>query len=327
MAIPALDCIRENFPQAKMIGILKPNAQGILRDGPWFDHFINCEDKSWKGFWSMVRQLKSFTPDIAVVMPNSIRSVLTLWLGGIKKRYGYRRSARNVFLSGGPKPKYEKSNIIPLPMQDYYLEICNWMGLRPPRQKKPRLYIGPELKQRGRQLLEKYGIKLNDLVIGINPGASYGSSKCWPADYFARTSDLLRKEMNARLLLLSGPGEDAIVEAILEKTSADIIDTRPDRIDLELLKPLIQRCNLLITNDTGPRHYAVAFDVPVIVIMGPTDPRYTAANLEKTIVLREELACSPCHKKQCPTDHECMRKITPEKVLEAGRELLQRSDR
>ena len=100
-------------------------------------------------------------------------------------------------------------------------------------------------------------------------------------------------------------------------------DTGPDRVNLELLKPLIQRCQLLVTNDTGPRHYAVAFDIPVVVIMGPTDPRYTNANLEKTIVLRRETECSPCHLKECTLDHRCMTEITPELVLQAGKQLLQ----
>jgi heptosyltransferase-2 len=101
-----------------------------------------------------------------------------------------------------------------------------------------------------------------------------------------------------------------------------MIDTRADRVDLEMLKPLVKRCNLFVTNDTGPRHYAVAFDVPTVVIMGSTDPRYTAANLEHTAVVRKELACSPCHKKVCPRQHECMREIRPAEVLEAAERLL-----
>lgn len=108
----------------------------------------------------------------------------------------------------------------------------------------------------------------------------------------------------------------------MKDTQADIIDTTPDRIDLALLKPMIKRCDALITNDTGPRHYAVAFDVPVVAIMGPTDPRYTAANLDKTAVIRQELECSPCHKKVCPTDHRCMKDITAEMVIEATQKLL-----
>ena len=121
---------------------------------------------------------------------------------------------------------------------------------------------------------------------------------------------------------MTGRGEEKIAEAILAKTKAPIINTACDHIDLEMLKPLIKRCDLLVTNDTGPRHYAVAFGVPVVVIMGPTDPRYTSANLEKTIVIRTQAECSPCHKKICPTDHRCMRQITPRMVFEAGEKLL-----
>jgi heptosyltransferase-2 len=79
-----------------------------------------------------------------------------------------------------------------------------------------------------------------------------------------------------------------------------------------------------VTNDTGPRHYAVAFDIPAVVIMGPTDPRYTAANLEKTLVLRQELDCSPCHKKTCPRDHECMFMINPEALFMGSEKLLEK---
>ncbi|UCE72002.1 MAG: hypothetical protein JSU99_01460, partial [Nitrospiraceae bacterium] len=110
----------------------------------------------------------------------------------------------------------------------------------------------------------------------------------------------------------------------VEQSPATIINTGPDRVDLALLKPLINRCNLLITNDTGPRHYGVAFSVPVVVIMGPTNPVYTASNLDKSVVLRKEMDCSPCHKRTCPHGHHnCMKMITPDEVLQAGIQLLE----
>jgi heptosyltransferase-2 len=123
--------------------------------------------------------------------------------------------------------------------------------------------------------------------------------------------------------LFAGPGEDKIAHSITEKSHAPIINTAPDEVDLALLKPLIKRCQLLVTNDTGPRHYAVAFDIPVVVIMGPTDPRYTAAHLEKTVVLQKQLACIPCHEKVCRYGHECMTEIRPLEVFEACRKLLE----
>jgi len=322
MAIPALDCVRENFPHARIVGILGKNAQGIVRDGPWFDGFIDCEDKTLAGMRRMITKVRALKPDMAILLTNSFRSVLPVWLGGTKKIYGYRRDLRGMFLSGGPKPLRNGSKIIPRPMQEYYLEICRWLDLKPPQVVKPRLFIGADLQRRGDEILRKYGIGAQDKVIGFNPGASFGSSKCWPAEHFAAAAELFTRKEGVKILLLTGKGEDQIAEAILAQTKAPVINTANDRIDLEMLKPMVRRCDLLVTNDTGPRHYAVALGVPVAVIMGPTDPRYTSTNLEKTIVIRAEADCSPCHKKVCPTDHRCMRRITPQMVFEAGEKLL-----
>lgn len=322
MATPLLDCFRENFPNTKIVGLLKKSAQGIVRDGPWFDEFIDGQNKSWGGFTDTVRQVRRHKPDVAVLLPNSLRSALTMRLGGAKKVYGYRHNLRGAFLSGGPEPVRSDFQIVPVPMTQYYLEICRWLGMDLPCSAKPRLFINENLLERGQTLIRKYGIEAQDLVIGLNPGASFGASKCWPAERFAELAELCQRRLNAKLLLFSGPGEEAIAEALMSRSQATIIDTRRDKVDLELLKPLVRRCNLLITNDTGPRHYAVAFDVPVVVIMGSTDPRYTASNLDKTIVIRKELDCSPCHKKVCPSDHECMTRITPEEVFAAAVKLL-----
>jgi heptosyltransferase-2 len=322
MSIPALDCFRRNFPQAKIIGIVKNRAQGILRDGPWFDGFIDSEDKSWGGFWRMTKRIRQCKADMAVLLPNSVRSLLGVWLGGVKEIYGYRRDFRALFLSGGPKPLRNNNGIVPMPTTETYLGICRWLGLSVPEKVKPKLFVGQQVLERAESLFQKYGIEENDLVIGLNPGASFGASKCWPAEHFAELAELCEKELGAKTMLFAGPGEEGIVKAILRRSRAEIINTMNEGVDLELLKPLVRRCNLLITNDTGPRHYAVAFDVPVVVIMGPTDPRYTASNLDHTVVVRKEMDCSPCHKKTCPRQHECMTEITAAEVFTAARDLL-----
>jgi len=256
-------------------------------------------------------------------LPNSFRSALIARFGGAKKIYGYRRNGRSVLMSGGPLPLRENKRFIPRPMVDYYLEICRWLHLTTPLQFRPRLFMSDAVQEKGRRLLKRYCISPDDTVIGMNPGAQFGSSKCWPPAHFARLAELLSQHWNCKILLFIGPGEKDIGNKIVQLSRAKIINTGPDKVDLALLKPLIQRCRLLVTNDTGPRHYAVAFDIPVVVIMGPTDPRYTQSNLEKTIVLRRETECSPCHLKECTLDHRCMTEITPEMVLQAGKQLLQ----
>ncbi len=322
MATPLLDCFRQNFPDTRIVGLLKKNAQGIVRDGPWFDDFIDARNKSWSSFMEAVSQVHRHKPDAAVLLPNSLRSALTMRLAGVKKVYGYRHNLRGAFLSGGPEPVRKNGEIVPVPMTQYYLEICRWLGMDMPASVKPRLFINKNLLERGQSLIRKYGVQEQDLVIGLNPGASFGASKCWPAEHFAKLAEMCQGQLNAKILLFAGPGEEAIAQALMAQSQARIIDTSGDKVDLELLKPLVRRCNLLVTNDTGPRHYAVAFDVPAVVIMGSTDPRYTASNLDKTIVIRKELDCSPCHKKVCPSDHECMTRIMPEEVFAAAAKLL-----
>lgn len=322
MATPALDCLRQNYPKAKIIGVIRRYAAGVVRDGLWFDQIIDVNDKTAGGFFDLVKKIRRLKPDAAVLLPNSIRSSLALRLGGVKRVYGYRRGGRSLLLSGGPKPVRTNGKILPIPMVEYYMDICRYLGLRIPETIKPRLFISNSIQQKGKQLLDHYGIESDEMVIGINPGAKFGSSKCWPPEYFARLAELFTSYLDCRILLFAGPGEERIARSITDACNASIINTYYDKIDLALLKYLIRRCSLLVTNDTGPRHYAVAFDVPAVVLMGPTDPRYTAANLEKTSVLRMKLECSPCHKSICPGDHECMVMIKPETVFQESKKII-----
>lgn len=321
MATPVFQCLRSNFPDAKLIALTREYNRPIIDDLPWLDAVISCDDTTFRSLWKTAQSVRRYHPDFAIILPNSFRSLLVARLAGISNIYGYRRGERK-YLIKGPEPKRDESGYIPCPMIDYYLDICRWLGLTVPENPKPTLNISDQLRIEGDTLIRQYGIEKDDIVIGLNPGAKFGSSKCWPPEYFAVLAEKLEYELNCKILLLVGPGEDQIAEQIVSHSNAAIINTGENRIGLGLLKPLIRRCQILITNDTGPRHYATAMDIPVVVLMGPTDPRYTQSNLEKTIVLRHDLSCSPCHKKTCPTDHECMKNIKPEDVLQAAKKLL-----
>jgi heptosyltransferase II len=321
MATPVFECLRRNFPKARMIAGVRGYARGIIEDSPWFDHIIACNDKDFRGFRKTIRQIRDIRPDAAIVLPNSTRSFLTAKLGRAKSIFGYKRDIRKFLITAGPNPIRTREGIRPMPMIDYYMEICRYLGLQVPERSKPMLFITPPLQEKGEALLAGYGVSPSDKVIGLNPGASFGASKCWPVEYFAALAERIQEEMSCKIMLFAGPGEEGIAQSIVDKSRAAIINTAPDRVDLALLKPLVRRCDLLVTNDTGPRQYAVAFDIPVVVLMGPTDPRYTASNLDQSRVLREDMDCAPCHKKICPIDHRCMRDLSPERVFQAVKEL------
>lgn len=323
MATPTLRCFRSNFPKSRIFAVIRKYAYGVIENGPWFDEVITMDDKTLLGMIRLVRKIREIRPDMAIVLPNSFRSALIMRIAGVKNIYGYYINQRSFLLTGGPVPVSLDNKAVPCPMLKYYLEICRWLRLDLPTLPRPEIFISEAVQTKANQLLDQYGIEEGDLVIGFNPGAKFGSSKCWPPEYFAKLAELIEERWPARILLFVGPGEEDIAKNIIESSKVQIINTGPDQIDLSLLKPMIKRCQLLITNDTGPRHYAVALDRPVVVIMGSTDPRYTAANLEKTIVVRKDISCAPCHKKVCPYNHECMTSISPEEVMEAAERLIE----
>ena len=324
MATPVLECLRANYPGASLVGVIREYAAGVLADGPWFDELISCREKDFSGFRRLVQRIRALKPDLSLVLPNSFRSALILALAGAGRRIGYRGNGRSLLLHGGPRPLGRT----PVPMQDAYFELCRWLELELPDSKRPSLYFSEELTAEADAVLRAHQVTGNELLIGLNPGAKFGSSKCWPPEYFAELAERFTAALDCRILLFTGPGETAIAHAIHRQCTVPLIDLGPDRVDLALLKPLIQRCGLLVSNDTGPRHYAVALGVPVVVLMGPTDPVYTQGCLEKSLVLRRsELDCVPCHQKQCPLSHHaCMRGITPVEAFQAGKAMLEAQD-
>jgi len=176
------------------------------------------------------------------------------------------------------------------------------------------LGLNPAMKARLEPVLAGEGP-----LVAIAPGAAFGPSKRWMPEGFAAVADALAERLGARLLLLTGPDEEETRAAVIGLAKSDFIDVPREAGGVGAMKALIARSDLLICNDSGPRHIAVAFGRPVVCIMGPTSPLYTNGPYEKGAVLRLDLECSPCQKPVCPLEHHrCMRDITPEHVLDAA---------
>ncbi len=113
MATPTFECIRKNYPEARIIGLIRKYAAGVVADAPWFDQLIEIKDKTSRGFFNLIREIRRLKPDLAIILPNSFRSALIARCGGVKKIYGYRRNGRNFLLSGGPTPRSEGGQVLP----------------------------------------------------------------------------------------------------------------------------------------------------------------------------------------------------------------------
>lgn len=320
MATPAIRALRKGFPEARLTALIRPPLHRIIEGSPDLDRIIPSRPRGIRELWHLSRALGADRYDLALILPNSFRSAVPPFLARIPRRVGYRTEGRGWLLTDRVRPEREGWARKPVPMVDYYRRLCEAAGC-PWAGDELFLPVPEALASEADRRLRGLGVRPGERLIGLNPGASFGSSKLWPAERFARAADLLHERFRSRVIIFVGPGEREIGDRIEAMMTAPVINTGAEPLGLDVLKPCVRGLRLLVTNDTGPRHYAVAFGVPSVVIMGSTDPRYTAKSTAGSIVLRRDVDCGPCHKKVCPEDHRCMTRITPEDVLEAAEEL------
>lgn len=212
--------------------------------------------------------------------------------------------------------------VIPVPMIEQYLELAAVVGAEGDTE-GPTLVVSEELELRARGQLRALGLAEGESYLAVNPGASFGVSKVYPIELLAESMQQLSEKLDRRVLVLCGPGEEPLSSELSDRLGDRAIGSHANLIPLDALKVAIRDASLLVTTDTGPWHIGNAFDTPSVVLMGPTDPRYTRSRWAKSIVLREPVECGPCHKKSCPLEHHrCMRDIPPGRVAAAGLSLL-----
>jgi len=307
--------VRRAFPEAKITLLLKRGREKVVGGSSDHDRILfDDAGNSLMGIWHLARQLRAERFDLSLVFPNSFRTALISWLAGIPRRIGYRRNARSLLLTDGVGYARDGWKRRPVPMPLFYAELCAKAGVQP-GDGRPRLVVTAELEAEAAGWRRALGVADGERLVGLNPGASFGASKLWPAQHFARLGDAITARYGLRTILLFGPGEEPITDEIASRMKTRPIYDRTRCLPLDVLKPFVRDLRLLVTTDSGPRHYAVAFRTPVIVLMGPTDPRYTDIHLEESEVIRHDVPCGPCHLKTCPTDHRCMVGIEPEEVI------------
>ncbi len=325
MATPAFRCIRENFPDARITIALKSYVQKLIEGAPWFDEvlLLDSTNQHNKGaqLFSLIKQIRSREYDLGFLFPNSFSSVLMFWLGGVKRRVGYKRDARSCLLTDRVDRLYENGQFRPTYMGDYYLRLCTEIGCEV-RSKELELFIAEEGRRRAAEIMEDCNLNNGKPLILLNPGAAYGSSKCWTAEGFAQTADSISSQLDCNIAIVCAPHEIKLAQDIERLAKSRLINLANKVISLDVLKALIKGCALLITVDSGPRHIAVAFKRPVVTLMGPNDPRYTDTPAEIGQVIRADTDCLACQLKVCPKDHRCMTQIKPEKVAQLSLELL-----
>ncbi|NNL84058.1 MAG: lipopolysaccharide heptosyltransferase II [Myxococcales bacterium] len=321
MATPALRALRRHV-QGRITLSGRPYLAPLFEGHPSIDAFRPVPARGMGALLSAARELRGEAPDWAVCFPDATRAALLPALAGIPLRIGYAREPlRRRLLTRALDPPRQNGRRVPISMIERYLRITRALGCDDAGD-ATELRVASSADARVRERLRAEGLDDPDGYFVMTPGASFGASKLWPPEHFAAACDQLSERLELRGVLAPGPGEEVIARAIRAAARSKPIALCSPIGGLGELVALLARTRLLVTNDTGPRHIAVALGRPVVCVIGPTDSRHTDHLLDRQRVLREDVACSPCHRKVCPIDHRCMTELRPERVVRAAEELL-----
>jgi len=329
MATPALRALRRGRPDAEITAVVRAPLVGVLRGAPWLDRFVAHDIYRAHGKLAQLRERLRVArdlrgSDVVLVLPNSFASAILAYASGAPRRVGYARLGRSFLLTDPVSAPRVNGRFVPLAMERYYLELTRRLGA-PDLGTQIELFREPDAERECERLFASHGIGGGRRLVCLAPGAGFGPSKLWPLEYVAEVARALHAD-GADVALVHGPGEGALADEIAKRAGVELAMLGGDGMSLSLLKSVLFRAQLLVCNDAGARHIAAAFEVPTIVLMGPTAVGYTNLNLKRTKLMREPVECSPCQLKVCPIDHRCMTRLLPARVLAEARSALTRSD-
>jgi len=326
-ATATLRSVRASNPRAHITLLLSPYVRPVVEHAPWADEIVEF-DRRRDGLSGMLRTAKQLRQepgyDLALLLTHSFSSALLVRLGRAKRRVGHARNGRSWLLTDAVRWPGPEQNPRLVPKVQVYSSLLDCLGCEGRDDQRPEVFTGPEDEEQADRLLEERGRDARRRLLALVPGAAFGASKLWAPDRFARVADALASSRKLQAAVLTGPGEEQIASEIARNMKEAPLTFREGEVSFGALKALVRRSSLMICNDTGPRHLAIAYNVPVVVLMGPTDPVVTQSGYPRTVILRQDVPCAPCYLRKCPTDHRCMALITPEMVQAASEELLDR---
>jgi heptosyltransferase-2 len=323
MASPSFRALRSGFPGARIVAVVKPKVAPTLDGAPWFDDRVEFDPKAGRPEErgsAVLRRLRRENADLAVLFPNSFRSAFMAWRAGAKRRVGYARGGRGWLLTDRLIPPRDgRGAFKPSPIVDYYREIPRRLGCE---DDGPRLelYTTPADELAADLAWDHLGLARSKPVVCLNTGGAFGPAKSWPEQHFADLARRLVDEADVAVLVVCGPGEREAARSIVARAGrSNVVSLADEPQGIGLTKACVRRSALLVTTDSGPRHFATGFDVPVITLFGPTHISWTLTYHPKALHLHHPVPCGPCQRPTCPEHHHrCLQDLRPESVYLAA---------
>jgi ADP-heptose:LPS heptosyltransferase len=332
MSEPAVRALYEHYERADAAErITLAGPQHLL--GVWDAQFPRARRSAFAGrTGDSARAWRGH--DVALLLNNSIRSAWTALAAGIPRRCGWSRDIRALLLTDGIVPPREQGGVplgigkpgawprwLPRPYTSACIELVQRFGV-PVRDPRPRLVVSAAARATAAQRLAGFGLAPAAPFVLVNAGGRPDSAKSAPAWLFAPALRALWERERVASVLVCGPGEERVLEALHGRLGgAESHACTAPIAELSELAALCERARVVLTADGGPRHIAQAVGARVACVCGPTDPRHSDAHSERTRVLRAVVPCGPCHLERCPlprdTQLACWHELGAERVTAA----------
>ncbi len=319
MALPALQTLRDHFPQAHLAVAARPSVAPLYAMVPGVSAVLPLESRGGLSHVRLWRRdaarLAAEQFDLAVLFPNSFMSAWVTAQAQVPARWGYDTDLRGRWLTKAlrrPAPSVHQA--------DYYLALTTAAGLSP--SARVAHVVVPEAARRAAAAL----LPRREVVV-LAPGAAYGRAKQWPPARYAALAHALWRTRGVAPVLV-GAGGDAVAGAEVRaalthipggsETAAALVDLI-GKTDLPTLAAVLAQARAVVANDSGAMHLAGAVGAQVVAIFGPTNEQQTAPLTSAADGPAPRLAihhvwCRPCMLRECPLGHMCMRGVTPDHV-------------
>ena len=310
MSTPAVQAIARGRPDLHLTVLTRAKLADYWRRVPEVKEVITMEPN--ESVFTTASKLRGKF-EVAIVLPNSIRTALEPWLSGIPRRVGYPAKWRQRFLNQVmPLPKPETRCRPARHQVHHYLELAATLGAEPALTGKAVQTTAFQRTSSAGGILEAPG----RIKIGLCPGAEFGPAKRWLPERFAEVAETVSRQLDCEWVLFGVAGDLPAGEEIARCLEGRVTNLIGKTTLAELMDRLAE-CRLLLTNDTGTMHLAAFLGVPTVAIFGSTEPTLTGPLGSGHQVLRHQVECSPCFLRECPLDFRCMKAVTVEETVAA----------
>lgn len=320
--LPTLEALRSAFPAARITWLVEAAYAPLLQGHPALDEIWEAPrlhasellaGANPARLGTLLRRLRTQPSDLVIDVQGLLKSAIWVALARSPRKVGYDRTREGSYLA-------LTERVPPFDPEAHavrrYLNLAHYLGAPP---SPPRFHLGLDAGIDTTRLIPQ---ETGGSLVVLHPGARW-ASKLWPAASWARLATWLT-ERGFQVAVTGSRADLPLVAEIIEKIPTQFINLA-GRTSLAELAAILRRARLAVTTDTGAMHLAAALKTPVVALFGPTAPWRTGPFGEGHQVVRLDLACSPCFKRQCP-EPRCLNDLSPEIVRAACEKILSRRE-